>query len=142
MEALHAAFAWLTEITILLIDFVALLIVIYGTAEATVAAGRILLGKHPPMYHRIWLRYARWLVAALTFQLAADIIESALTPTWEDIGRLAAIAVIRTFLNYFLGRDLAEETAEVEEEVARAGKERPAATAATDEASSKRRSKR
>ncbi|TIW78549.1 MAG: DUF1622 domain-containing protein, partial [Mesorhizobium sp.] len=44
------------------------------------------------------------------FQLASDIIESALTPSWEDIGRLAAIAVVRTFLNYFLGRDLSEET--------------------------------
>jgi len=42
------------------------------------------------------------------FQLATDIIESARAPNWEDIGRLAAIAVIRTFLNYFLERDIKE----------------------------------
>ena len=58
---------------------------------------------------RTWLRYARWLVAALTFQLAADIIETSVTTDWQTIGRLGAIAVIRTFLNYFLERDVEEE---------------------------------
>ena len=47
-------------------------------------------------------------MAALTFQLAADIIESSIAPTWESIGQLGAVAVIRTFLNYFLERDLNE----------------------------------
>lgn len=108
MEALRAAFVQLTEISILLIDFMALLIVIYATLEAFWEAGRAALVHRTPRYHRIWQRYARWLVAALTFQLAADIIESALTPSWDDIGRLAAIAVIRTFLNFFLERDLTE----------------------------------
>ena len=56
----------------------------------------------------IWLRYARWLVAGLTFQLAADIIETSITTDWQAVGRIAAIAVIRTFLNYFLDRDLEE----------------------------------
>jgi uncharacterized membrane protein len=56
----------------------------------------------------VWLRYARWLVAGLTFQRAADILETAIAPSWEDIGRLGAIAVIRTFLNFFLERDLTE----------------------------------
>ena len=56
----------------------------------------------------IWIRYARWLVAALTFQLAADIVETTIAPSFEDIGRLAAIAAIRTFLNFFLERDLRE----------------------------------
>jgi len=40
--------------------------------------------------------------------LAADIIETSITTDWEAIGRVAAIAVIRTFLNYFLERELAE----------------------------------
>jgi hypothetical protein len=47
-------------------------------------------------------------VAGLTFQLAADIIETSIAPTWDDIGRLGVIAVIRTFLNYFLERDLVD----------------------------------
>ena len=53
-----------------------------------------------------WLILARWLVLGLEFMLAADIVRSAIAPSWDDIGQLAAIAVIRTFLNYFLERDL------------------------------------
>ncbi|MCX7304137.1 MAG: DUF1622 domain-containing protein [Hyphomicrobiales bacterium] len=108
MEALRESFAQLTEASILLIDFMALLIVVYATLEAFWGAASAAFGQARPQYRHIWLRYARWLVAALTFQLAADIVASALTPSWEDIGHLAAIAVIRTFLNYFLGRDLVE----------------------------------
>jgi uncharacterized membrane protein len=62
----------------------------------------------PICEREVWLRYGRTLVAGLTFQLAADIIESSITTEWEAVGRLAAIAVIRTFLNYFLERDLAD----------------------------------
>jgi uncharacterized membrane protein len=47
-------------------------------------------------------------MVGLTFQLATDIIESALAPSWDDIGQLAAVAVIRTFLNFFLERDILE----------------------------------
>ncbi len=50
----------------------------------------------------------RWLVAGLTFQLAADVLETAVTTSWDEVARLAAIAAIRTFLNYFLERDLGE----------------------------------
>ena len=56
-----------------------------------------------------WKGLGRWLVLALEFELAADIIRSAIAPTWTDIGQLAAIAVIRTGLNYALERDLAVE---------------------------------
>ena len=70
---------------------------------------RVMLGSGSGHVQRdAWLRYARWLVVGLTFQLAADIIETSISTSWEAIGRLAAIAVIRTFLNYFLERDLAE----------------------------------
>lgn len=47
-------------------------------------------------------------VAGLTFQLAADIVETSIMADWEAVGRLGVIAVIRTFLNYFLERDLGE----------------------------------
>ncbi len=55
-----------------------------------------------------WINFARWLVLALEFELAADIIRTAISPTWDDIGQLAAIAGVRTFLNYFLERDMRE----------------------------------
>jgi uncharacterized membrane protein len=56
----------------------------------------------------VWLCYARRLVAGPTFQRAADTIETSIAPSWNDTGRVGAIAVIRTFLNYFLERDLTE----------------------------------
>lgn len=61
-----------------------------------------------------WLSLARWLVLGLEFMLAADIVRSAIAPSWDDIGQLAAIAVIRTFLNFFLERDL-EAAAELKD---------------------------
>jgi uncharacterized membrane protein len=54
----------------------------------------------------IWLDYARWLVAGLTFQLAGDIVHTTISPTWDEIGQTGAIAVIRTLLTFFLDRDI------------------------------------
>ena len=96
-----------TEYGVVLIDALALLIIVIGTLEAFIGGVRALLTSAPGHAQRdVWLRYGRWLVAGLTFQLAADIIESSITQSWEAIGRLASIAVIRTFLNFFLERDL------------------------------------
>jgi uncharacterized membrane protein len=54
----------------------------------------------------VWLAFAQWLVAALTFQLAADIVSTSFSPSWDEVGRLGVIAVIRTFLSYFLDREV------------------------------------
>jgi len=51
----------------------------------------------------------KYLVLALEFQVGADILSTAIAPSWEQIGKLGAIALIRTMLNYFLTRELAEE---------------------------------
>ncbi len=52
------------------------------------------------------LRLGRWLAVALEFELAADILRTAIAPTWKEIGQLAAIAVLRTGLNYFLQMEI------------------------------------
>jgi len=54
----------------------------------------------------VWQRFGVWLLLGLEFELAADIIRTVVSPSWVDIGQLGAIAVIRTFLNYFLEKDL------------------------------------
>lgn len=54
----------------------------------------------------IWLRFAVAIILALEFTLAADLIRSAVSPTWDAIGRLGAIAGIRIALNFFLARDI------------------------------------
>jgi len=99
----------------LLIDAAAVVIVGYGSFEAF---GRLLwIGATPRTTHgerkAVWRRFGMWLLLGLEFELAADIIQSVVSPTWQDIGELGAIAVIRTFLNYFLEKDL--ERAEIDE---------------------------
>ena len=103
---------WLHLVTkdiVVIIDAMALIIVAIGTVEAFFTG---LWAAFPAPAHRrfreILVRYGRWLVAGLTFQLAADIIATSIAPSWQEVGQLGAIAVIRTFLNYFLERDLAE----------------------------------
>lgn len=63
-------------------------------------------------YTGVRLTLARHLVLALEFQLAADILSTAVAPTWTAIGKLGAIAVIRTTLNYFLELEMRREAAE------------------------------
>ena len=104
---------WLTivtELTVAAIDTMALVFILAGTVQAFVAGIKVMLAGTATGFEKreIWLRYARVLVAGLTFQLAADIIETSITIGWEAVARLGIIAVIRTFLNYFLERDLAE----------------------------------
>ena len=62
----------------------------------------------------IRLRLGRFLALGLEFQLAGDVLRTAIAPSFTEIGQLAAIAAIRTALNYFLAREIREERAEIE----------------------------
>lgn len=57
----------------------------------------------------IRLQFGVWLAVALEFQLGADILATTIAPSFETLGKLGAIALIRTFLNYFLNKELVEE---------------------------------
>lgn len=48
------------------------------------------------------------LCLSLEFLLAADIAATAVSPSWDSVGKLAAISAIRTFLNFFLEREVKE----------------------------------
>jgi uncharacterized membrane protein len=105
VEPLFAEFA---RNIALAIEVVAVLVIAYGAAEATLRlVGRVL--ARPAVLGRrkeIWLRFAMWLILGLEFELAADVVRTVIAPSWDELGRLGAIAVIRTFLNYFLEKDL------------------------------------
>jgi uncharacterized membrane protein len=105
MEDLFVAFA---RTTAMLVEAAAVLIVVYGAAEAFVRFVRIVATPGASHGERkiLWRRFGMWLLLGLEFELAADIIRSVVSPTWFQIGQLGAIAVIRTFLNYFLEKDL------------------------------------
>ena len=98
-----------TEFSIVVVDWIAFLVIVVGTVDVVVRALRTEIGGASRDEKRaVWLRYARFLVMGLTFQLAADIIETSISTSWEAIGRLGAVAVIRTFLEFFLERDVSE----------------------------------
>lgn len=67
------------------------------------------LSRRAINFNMVRLSLARYLALALEFQLGADILSTAVAPTSKEIGNLAAIAVIRTGLNYFLSREMKEE---------------------------------
>ncbi len=52
------------------------------------------------------LRLGRWLAVALEIELGADILRTAVAPTWTEIGQLGAIVVLRTALNFFLQQEI------------------------------------
>ena len=55
------------------------------------------------------LGLGRFLELGLEFQLAGDVLRTAIAPSFREIGQLAAVAAIRTALNYFLSREIREE---------------------------------
>ena len=93
---------------VMIIQIMALLVVAFGTLQAFIVSLRAMVTPSGAghNFHNGYVQYARWLIAGLTFQLAADIIQTSFAPTWDEIGQLAAIAAIRAFVNFFLERDM------------------------------------
>ena len=86
----------------------AVLLIAYGAMEALWRTVKTLVAGEAQRSERkaAWRGFGVWLLLGLEFELAADIVRTVVTPTWSDIGQLAAIGAIRTFLNYFLEKDL------------------------------------
>ena len=61
-----------------------------------------------PLHIDFRLRFGTWLLVSLEFLLAADIVATVISPTYDNLIQLAIIALIRTFLNYFLGKEVTE----------------------------------
>lgn len=93
----------------LAVETVGALIIGFGVGVAALQFVRALASRRTESYNGIRLTLARHLALALEFQLAADILSTAVAPSWEQIGKLGAIAVIRTGLNYFLMREMEVE---------------------------------
>ena len=115
-----------TEWVAVAVEAAAVLVIALASAEAAVRTITVFFAR-PAMpdaaKERVRLRLARWLAVALEFALAADILRTAIAPSWEDIGKLAAIAALRTLLNHFLQREI--ETAARHEDGARSASTQP-----------------
>ena len=86
----------------------------FAAIEATLKAFKLFFFRRnvpEEAKEELRLRLGRWLAVALEFELAADILRTAVAPTWDEIGKLAAIVVLRTVLNFFLQKEI-EKSAE------------------------------
>jgi uncharacterized membrane protein len=94
------------------VEFAAAVIIALAAIEATIKSIILFVQRNAPPERKneVRLTLGRWLAVALEFELAADILNTAVTPTWNDIEKLAAIAALRTALNYFLEREIREES--------------------------------
>jgi uncharacterized membrane protein len=115
MEVLFKTFA---RYVALGVEAAAALLIVVGAIEALVHVLNPAYRKASPSARKeAWVRFAVWLLLGLEFELAADIIRTAISPTWTDIGQLGAIATIRTVLNYFLQKDIEQYSAGESDEV-------------------------
>lgn len=107
LDAVGMALGWLATG----VDMATGVVVAFAVLEALARTARLSLADLATSAadrDRVRRRLGEWLALALELALASDIIRTALAPSWDDIGKLAAIMAIRTVLNFFLGRELAD----------------------------------
>src|SRR5256885_516890 len=93
------------------VEIAAAIVIGLAAFEAILRALPLFLRRGAAQDSKVEIRLAlgRWLALGLEFALAADILRTAISPTWREIGQLAAIAVLRTALNFFLEREIQHE---------------------------------
>ncbi len=108
------------ESTLLTIDhaiaFCGVAIIAYSAAKAAYLFLLGITGTSMDV-NRIRLELGHGIILGLEFIVAADIIESIAKPNYYDIGMLAILVVIRTFLNYFLNKELQDLSPEKKETI-------------------------
>lgn len=109
-EQVSAAVQWLR----LLVEALGAGVIGVGVLVVMIGLVRYMCTRGERTLVPIRLAFARYLILALELQLAADILSTSVSPTWDQIGKLSAIAVIRTALNFFLSKELREEGAGAE----------------------------
>ncbi|MFN6500251.1 MAG: DUF1622 domain-containing protein [Nostoc sp. DedQUE01] len=105
-EQLESGLAFVVTLLKFLLESIAVFCVLLGVLKTGQIA--IFLNRHHSQNRllQIRLNFGIWLVLALEFQLGADILSTTLTSTFESLGKLGIVALIRTFLNYFLTQEL------------------------------------
>ena len=98
----------LTDSLSSVVESMAAIVIAIAVGRALVGYVQSIIRRRPGTTPPASIRFSlgRSLALALELLLAADILKTAVAPTWNDIGQLAAIAALRTGLNYFLEREL------------------------------------
>jgi uncharacterized membrane protein len=115
------------DLLVRLVEAAGALIIFVGAAAAFVRFVIVgLRDRRAESFVPVRLGLGRFLALGLEFQLASDILRTAIAPTLREIAELAAVAAIRTALNFFLAREIKDERDELE-------RRRPEASDAADE---------
>lgn len=121
----EATLRWAVGLLVRLVEAAGALVIfagaLLGFVRFVIAAFR---RRSAEQFVPVRLDLGRFLALGLEFQLGADLLRTAVAPTFREIGQLACIAAIRTGLNFFLGREIRSER----EEVARASREAESGT--------------
>jgi len=99
----------LAEALKLVLEGAALIAVICGIVSAATLAASVARTRSATALIDLRIRFGSWLAVALEFQLGADIVATTVGPSADALIQLGLVALIRTFLNFFLGRELAEQ---------------------------------
>jgi len=110
IEMLEQSKLWIEYLAIA-VEVAAAVVIGLAALGAIVRALPLFVRRDVPQQAKVDIRLGlgRWLALGLEFALAADILRTAVAPSWREIGQLAAIAVLRTALNFFLEREIARE---------------------------------
>ncbi|HKW10787.1 MAG TPA: DUF1622 domain-containing protein [Gemmatimonadaceae bacterium] len=98
-----------TEWTRIALDAASVVVIAIGGIQTFRELPGALRGQR--RFTQVRLDFARYLAMALEFQLASDVLQTAISPTWKELGILGAVATIRTALNFFLSREMRDERA-------------------------------
>jgi uncharacterized membrane protein len=109
-----AAYSWLEHysrdaafILASAVELFAAVLIGAAAVRATWQAMRLFVRPPPGLTKEtVRLDLGRWLAVALEFEVGADILRTAIAPSWNEIGQLGAIIVLRTLLNFFLQREI------------------------------------
>jgi len=93
----------------LLLEIISVICILIGLIVSFLLIFKLTKDTRAPLHNSIRMKFGGWLVLSLEFQLASDIVKTTLSPTVENLITLGVVAVIRTFLNYFLSRELKDE---------------------------------
>ncbi len=104
-ETLHTVVNTLVR----LVEAAGALVIFVGAVVGFVGFVRALPRRNPHAFVPVRLALGRYLALGLEFQLASDVLRTTIAPSFEELGKLAAVAAIRTALNFFLAREIREE---------------------------------
>ncbi len=108
-SGVDAAVNALVQWVMLVAEMVAALLIGIGVLLTLTRLVNVYVRSRVDEYEGARLTLSRFLALALEFQLASDVLATAVAPSWTQIGKLGAIAVIRTALNYFLAKEISQE---------------------------------